>query len=286
MSRLRLAITLGAVAVAFVGVAAWRYAPRASAGPCVVEMGPSALPDVPETSGLAVGRRQPVLWTHNDSGNDTDLFAVDEAGRTAARVRVPVAMRDWEDVSAGRCPAGDCLYVADIGDNARRRPQVFLHRFPEPAAGSAVAATETFTLTYPDGPHNAEGLFLLGEEAFVVTKDRKATVYRSGPLPSGGGAITLRQVGNFGLETVTDAETSTDGASVVVRTPDLASLHRASDILKGNMRPYATIRLDAFREAQGEGVAMRGDALYLSSEAGHLSVAGSLLRLRCRLPTP
>lgn len=274
-------------ATAFVAFAARMWAPRTSAGPCVIAGGPTSLPDVPETSGLAIGRRQPVLWTHNDSGHETDLFAIDDTGRQVGRVRVAVATRDWEDVSAGPCPAGDCLYVADIGDNGQGRPQVFLHRLPEPAPGSSTAdAPETFTLTYPDGPHNAEGLFVLGDEAFVVTKDRTGTVYRTGPLPAGGGAVTVRRLGDLGLERVTDAEASTDGRTVVARTARVASLHRASDILAGQMRPYLTIPLDDVRESQGEGVAMRGDTLYLSSEAGPFGGGGSLLRLRCRLPSP
>ncbi|WP_239490675.1 hypothetical protein [Luteitalea sp. TBR-22] len=276
---------LGTV-LAGVSLVAWMRAPQASAGPCDVAMGPASLPDVSETSGLAVGRRQPVIWTHNDSGHATDLFALDEAGREVGRVRVPVETRDFEDVSAGRCAAGDCLYVADIGDNARRRPRVVLHRLPEPGAGTThTAALETFVLTYPDGPHNAEGLFVLGEEAFLVTKDRRGTVYRTGPLPAGGGAITMQRVGDLGLEVVTDAEASTDGRTVIVRTPDVATLHRAADVVAGRLAPYLTIPLLGLREPQGEGVAMRGDAIYLSSE-GRIGGDGRLLRLRCRLPAP
>src|SRR5262245_44719285 len=96
---------------------AWVWQPASSTGPCVVAAGPTALPDVVESSGLAISRRTPgVLWTHNDSGSDAVLFAIDKDGRLLGRVRVPVRTRDWEDVSAARCPSGDCLYIADIGD--------------------------------------------------------------------------------------------------------------------------------------------------------------------------
>ena len=279
-------LALLVIGVAGVSVAAWRWAPRSKAGPCEVVTGPVALPDVPETSGLALGRRQAVIWTHNDSGHETDLFALDAEGRQVARVRVPVETRDFEDLSAGRCPLGDCLYVADIGDNARQRPRVLVHRVPEPGPGAtSTAVPETFVLTYPDGPHNAEGLFVIGDEAFIVTKDRQGTVYRTGPLPAGGGAVAMSRVGDLGLPIATDAETSPDGRTVIVRTPDVASLHRAADLAAGRMAPYVTVPLKGLREPQGEGVAMDGDTIHLSSE-GRAGLAGQLLGLRCRLPQP
>src|SRR5262245_5258310 len=107
--------------------------PAGTAGPCRVEHA-AALPDLPEASGLAVSRRHPgIIWSHNDSGNDTVLFALDSSGQVRGRVRVPIEMRDWEDVSAGRCPAGSCLYLADIGDNRQVRRQIRIVRVPEPA---------------------------------------------------------------------------------------------------------------------------------------------------------
>src|SRR6185503_14866394 len=99
------------------------------------------MPEIPETSGLAVSRRNPgLLWSHNDSGSAAVLFALDTAGAVRGRVRVPVRTRDWEDVSAARCPSGDCLYVADIGDNKGARRTVQIYRVPEPAVGDSETA--------------------------------------------------------------------------------------------------------------------------------------------------
>src|SRR6185503_10164190 len=134
--------------------------PDAPAGPCVLAGGPAVLPEIPEASGLAVSRRYPgLLWSHNDSGNAAVLFGIDAGGAARRRVRVPIRTRDWEDVSAARCPAGDCLYLADIGDNRLTRRQVQIYRVPEPAVGDTnTAPPEIFNAAYPDGPHNAEAL--------------------------------------------------------------------------------------------------------------------------------
>ncbi|HEV3049632.1 MAG TPA: hypothetical protein VGX50_04950, partial [Longimicrobium sp.] len=79
-----------------------------------------ALPDdMSETSGAALDPRATgVFWTHGDSGADPVLFAVDAEGRLVGQVAVSGARnRDWEDMAIGPCPGGDCVYVADIGNN-------------------------------------------------------------------------------------------------------------------------------------------------------------------------
>ena len=112
---------------------AWGLHPDDAAGPCVVANGPVMIPEIPEASGLAVSRRDPaLLWSHNDSGSATVLFALDTAGTVRGRVRLPIRTRDWEDVSTARCASGDCLDIADIGDNRRARQRIQIHRVPEP----------------------------------------------------------------------------------------------------------------------------------------------------------
>ena len=58
-----------------------------------------------ESSGVAVSRTYPgVLWTHNDSGDDAVLYAIDMAGNLIGRFPVSGARnRDWEDIDLGPC---------------------------------------------------------------------------------------------------------------------------------------------------------------------------------------
>lgn len=259
--------------------------PVRSSGPCVLAAGPVLLPELTESSGLAVSRRNPgLIWSHNDSGSAAVLFALDTAGAVRSRVRVPITTRDWEDVSAARCPSGDCLYIADIGDNQRRRPQVQIYRVPEPVAGAVeTAQPEVFTATYADGPHNAEAMFVVDADLFIITRDRTGGVYRAATTP-GSRALTFQRVGQLRLEAVTDAETSRDGTSVVVRTSRQAVLYRTADLIRGIGAPYQRIPLDGLAEPQGEGVAMDGNMLYLSSEGRALNRPGRFMGLRCEPP--
>ena len=276
---------LGATALAL-GAAlifAWLIPPAGSAGPCEVARRPASLPGISEASGLAVSRRTPsLLWSHNDSGNDTVLFAIDPGGAVRRTVRVRARTRDWEDISAGPCDAGDCLYIADIGDNRAGRQHVAIYRLPEPAPGETdVTPPDVFDATYADGAHNAEAMFVIGTDLFIVTKDRAAGVYRAGVPSSGGGHVRFAPVGQLGLPAVTDAETSRDGSTVVVRTSHEAVLYRAADVLSGRFNPVMRRPLDPLREAQGEGVALDGETLYLASEGRPWTDGGMLLTLRC-----
>ena len=256
--------------------------PADSVGPCVV-VSRAMLPEIPEASGLAVSRRDPgVLWSHNDSGSAAVLFALDTAGTMVGRVRLPIRTRDWEDVSAARCASNDCLYIADIGDNRSARQQVRIYRITEPAPSDVESAPpEVFNGTYADGPHNAEAMFVIGADLFIVTRDRTGAVYRS--TLSGSRELTFQRIGQLGLAAVTDAEASRDEKSVVVRTSHEALLYRTDDLMLGRNVPYLRIPIDGMKEAQGEGVALDGSMLYLTSEGRPWNRAGGFISLRCNL---
>jgi hypothetical protein len=245
------------------------------------------LPDIHEASGLAVSRRTPgILWSHNDSGHAAVLFALDTSGNLRGQVRIPVVTRDWEDVSAGRCPSGDCLYAADIGDNSLSRRRLPIYRVPEPAPGQAeTGRPDIFSVAYPDGAHNAEALFVIDAALFIVTKDRVGGLYRSPPLLDETRAFTLERIGELGLRGVTDAEASPDGRVVVVRTSDEVLFYRTADVIRGGVvPPVVRIPIGQLEEAQGEGVAWDANGmLYLASEGRGWSPAGRLLSLRCSL---
>ena len=61
---------------------------------------------ITEASGIAASRKNAnVLWTHNDSGNPAQVFAMTPAGTNlAAYTLTGTGNRDWEDISVGPGP--------------------------------------------------------------------------------------------------------------------------------------------------------------------------------------
>ena len=259
------------------------------------QAGPSAaLPEVHEASGLAVSQRVAGrLWTHNDSGQPV-LFALDARGAITARIRLAgVTVEDWEAIAVGPCPAGSCVYVADIGDNTAARKRITIYRIPEPAgAVESLPVTDVFHATYPDGPHDAETLLVTPQgDLYIVTKGDTGAValYKFPRELKPGATHRLEQVGPpraagrvERTDRITDGSVSADGAWVVLRTGQRLAFYRSAELLKGNWREERTVDLKAIGEIQGEGVAFgAGTSVYLAGEGGSKSRPGSFARLTC-----
>jgi hypothetical protein len=272
---------------------------RAGSAPgCEPAADPTILPDVVrETSGLAWSRaNRSVLWTHNDSGNQPVLFAIDTTGRLVGRVPVTGAsLVDWEDLAAAPCDGGNCLYIADIGDNRRARSSVTIYVIPEPApdAGRTDPA-RAIEARYPDGAQDAEAIFVLpGGDIYLITKGRHASIalYRlTRAMQQSGAAVTLERVrelhprpGNQ-RDRVTGAAASHDGKWVALRTYRTLYLYPADALTRRNDAASSRYDLTPLREIQGESVAFSEDGqLWLTTEAERKKDRPALRQLRCSL---
>lgn len=135
-------------------------------------------PRIVESSGLVASPSHAgVYWTHNDSGDSSRTFALDSHGRTLGVWNWQVAKaRDWEAITASTDSSGrGLLWAGDIGDNSSSRTNgILVHRAFEPAkvAGGGILRATSYRLRYPDGPHDAEALFVGADGRLrVVTKD-------------------------------------------------------------------------------------------------------------------
>ncbi len=197
-----------------------------------------ALSGAPETSGIVASRDHPgIFWIHNDSGNPAEILAIDTTPRVVATIALPDAQnQDWEAIALMPRAGVDALYVGDIGDNVARITEgvasgrlgtIRLYRFDEPDPASqepvaAVEAPETIDLTYPDGPHDCESLFLdpATGDAYVFSKVRAgdATLYVARAPLVGPGPIALTAVATLDMGWITAADLAADGTRLAVRS--------------------------------------------------------------------
>jgi hypothetical protein len=153
--------------------------------------------DIRESSGVIESRRHPgVLWTHNDSGNAPEIFAIDRDGKLLAKFEIEAPNVDWEDIAADD---GGALYIADIGNNTRNRRNVQVYQVDEPElpdtgqrsvgrpSEGRVGLTRklkpvaTYELSYPGEPFDAEAFFIAEEHGYIVEKRmdfQRARVFR------------------------------------------------------------------------------------------------------------
>jgi len=260
-----------------------------------------------EASGIARDpRRADLFWVHNDSGHAPVLYAVDTTGALVVQAAVEgVIATDVEDIAVARCAEEWCLFFADMGDNLATRPQVYVHRLPLPdlptdaaAAIAPVTPLATYALVYPDGPRDAESLFIDADrgELGIVTKGRNGRVelYAADlqTLELVDGPVALTRIGRLDVpigadvssQYVTAADLSPGGTRLAVRSYTVLYFFdwAGAAAFDTAAAPAAATLLPAF-EPQGEGLAFAVDGvrLYMASE-GRESLPPQLSRIDCR----
>ena len=264
----------------------------------VVEAGNTLPPEVHESSGLAQSRRDPnVFWTHNDAGNEPLLYGVRLGGELVGRVRVAgAAAEDWEDLEAGPCESGSCLYVGDIGDNDAERESITIYEIPEPALGADRSdPARVLSARFPDGARDAEAFFVLPSgDIFIVTKGRQGPIalYRYPSPHRPGSTVTLERVRELApqpadeRDRVTGATASADGRWVAVRTYRTLFLYRADRLVDSGAVDPIRVDLEPLGEAQGEALVLSNDGtVWLTSEAENKKDSARWGQLKCTLPS-
>ena len=197
-----------------------------------------------EASGLVASARfDDVLWSHNDSGSAAGIYGVGLDGSDHGYF--PLADRDAVDIEDIAFVDGR-IYLADIGDNDRRRESVQVHIFdePQPDSGEAITDITTIDLTYPDEATDAEALLVdpLSDEVVILSKDLQDglanTRIYSFAMPSGTppGPVEMTFAGDIDVAALesqateftvtavlfpgllTAADISADGRLIAVRT--------------------------------------------------------------------
>lgn len=206
-------------------------------------------PQIDEASGLAVSWTTPgVLWTHNDSGNTAQVFALSTSGKLLATYTLAGTRNvDWEDIQVGPgpVPGQSYLYLADVGNNSLGRSTVQLYRIPEPTVPNAGAPPATAAdaptvtlrgaerfdlrytkpgaggvLTFPK--YNAETLLVdphTGDVVIVGKNRNDVFAVPAARLRAGAGTVDLAYVTTLTRgSTFTGGSVSADGTTVVVKS--------------------------------------------------------------------
>ena len=262
-----LAVSLAAMPTAMAAGSTPTPTPEATPTPVVRLLDPA----LTESSGLVVGTAaRGILWTHNDGGQVADIYGVDAtSGRTVARVRLRgIDPYDPEALAPGTEADGrPALFLGDLGDNDRRRPDVSVFRFAEPSrlTDQTVPAT-WYRFTYPDGPHDAEAL-LVGPTGRILIATKAlsgAGLYRA-PRH-----LVTQDQGTNRLTPIADVPSIvTDGAYL----PDGRFVLRTYTAVYVYDRPgHEIARAELPPQPQGESVAAQGERLLIGSEGVHSQV--------------
>jgi len=190
-----------------------------------------------EASGIAASRKnKDVLWTHNDSGDLSYIYAFNTHGKHLGRYYIyGVSSVDWEDMAIGPDPVDGeyYIYIGEIGDNNARRDLKYIYRVPEPdvdadqsPVDTTLSGAERLAFRYPDGKRDAETLMVdpLTGDIYVVSKrETNVRVYRApypqtfhpGPTTE---AVTLEHVATLGFSDAVGGDISPSGLEILIKT--------------------------------------------------------------------
>jgi len=237
-------------------------------------------PRITEASGLAISLdHRDLVYVINDSGHAAEVFAVrlstgEVVGTTS------VAGATWQDAEALAIDADGTLWVADTGDNLRRRSGVALYALAEPGPGDHVVQARRFPVTFADGAHDVEALLIDPTTAttYLVTKGLLRGQFFALPdelTESGPNVASV--VGGNAPGMVTGGAFAHDGRRLFLRT--YSSVHEYDPV------DFTAIGLiSAPRQEQGESLAVEsGDATLLLGTEGR---PAPIIRLNVSTPAP
>ncbi|GGD21174.1 hypothetical protein [Nocardioides daphniae] len=215
-----------------------------------------------ESSGLAWADVDDDRWmvTVNDSGDAGQVFVLDPgSGDTVGVTTFAPTPSDVEAVA----PAGDDhVWVADIGDNLRRRDSITLTRVPVGPGDRVADAPETRTLRYPDRPRDAETLLAHPGtgQLYVITKGALEGRVMEVPAADAADPTTLRDLGQVPA-IITDGAFLPSGDHVMLR-----DYSRAYLLTYPGWEVVAEFELP--RQPQGEGLTVLPEGEVLISTEG------------------
>lgn len=136
-----------------------------------------------ELSGLVTSQRYPgLLWGHNDSGDESRIFALRPDGTVVAEVEIAgAANKDWEDIAR----TGETLYLSDLGNNDNNRKNLCVYKVAEPDTKRKKSPRALkIPVIYPDQSEfppkktewrfDCEAVFVYQGKLHLLTKHRMA----------------------------------------------------------------------------------------------------------------
>ena len=239
-----------------------------------------------EASGLVNSRHNPDLfWVNNDGGigDENRIFLMDKNGKHKAEYWLDGVINiDWEDISIGPGPEDNInyIYVGQIGDNQAQFDTRNIFRFPEPSPDAnqfpltdTITGIETITYVYPDGPRDAESLFIdpLTKDIYIISKREspEINIYVAKFPQSLSDTITLEQVGTLPFTQATAGDISSDGSEVLIKNyTNIYYWKRTAEESVSEALAKTPTNIPYLLEPQGEAIAfvLDGNGFYTVSE--------------------
>jgi len=258
--------------------------------------------ELKELSAVEVTRKSKWIWTLQDSGNKSELYALNEKGELVNTLFITDVLNyDWEELTAD--PEGN-LYIGDFGNNKNARKELYIYKIDAKDLKKTETRTAAkITFYYPEQAefpppkaqryYDLEAFFLLGDNFYLFTKNRSSTSDGSTFLytvPNIPGNHAAKLVGSFKSCTdfhscaITGADISPNGKKMVLLSYGhiwLFTNFKGTDFFSGKVQ-----QIDLPDMSDKEGICFVGNHKLFVVDERNKGVGGNLYEVNLRKLKP
>jgi hypothetical protein len=249
-----------------------------------------------ESSGLAI-TTPGKIWSHNDSGNENQLYCFNLDGVLIRTITISNATNiDWEDLTVDPQKR---IYIGDFGNNNNSRNNLVIYRIPDPETFTESSVTaEVINFSYEDQTsfppppsemnYEMEAVIWHNDSLFLFTKDRTspfAGYTKMYKMPATPGTHVAKASGSFFLGTtipsarVTAADIHESSGRLALLVPNrviVFSNYSGSRFFQGKVKNYPFTAI----LGQIESLVFASDSVIYISEEGAGSTPGFLYEVK------
>lgn len=232
-----------------------------------------------ELSGLTESHRYPgMFWTHNDSGNNAEIFLIDRDLNIKMVVTLQnIDNRDWEDLTVGPGPDAQksYVYVGDIGDNDAVYPYKYIYWFEEPEMNGnnidiSLDSVGKITFQLEGAVKDTESLFIdpTSKDLYVISKrENPVALYRLNAA-EGTDTLTARKIMNLPQHKTVSADYSPKDGLLIKNYDTILWWENKQGMDLMTLLKESPVEVPYEKEPQGESIAWLkdGSGFYTISE--------------------
>lgn len=231
---------------------------------------------IDEASAAEIISQSELIWTIQDSGNDSELYGLNERGKIIRNINITNASNiDWEDLTSDEF--GN-LYIGDFGNNNGKRKYFRILKVNNEDLGNNTAEVQTIEFTAPKGikSKDFEAFFLYNNSFYIISKETKKFIVLKVPNEMGKHKAVVKS--DFNLKgknnKITSADISKDGKTIVLLNHD--KLWKLSDFDSDDFFSGDITEEKFDHNSQKEGLCFKSDSTIIITDERNGSEGGNI----------
>ncbi|WP_299114445.1 hypothetical protein [uncultured Winogradskyella sp.] len=229
-----------------------------------------------EVSAAEIINGSDLIWTIQDSGNNSNLYALNTKGKIVKDITITNASNiDWEDLTSDE---DGNIYIGDFGNNNEKRKifRILKIKHQNLNHGSTKAEIIEFTLPKKQDSKDFEAFFIFKNSFYLFSKETKKFVVLKVPNKIGRHEAIIRSDYNLDgkKNKITSADISDDGKTIVLLNHDKIwklSNFEYDDFFSGDIEA-----LPFEHDSQKEGIGFKTNSTVILSDERNGALGGNL----------